>query len=57
MQTLYAVINPFKAAENIYRVMNKNSILIFSDVFNLRYVVWPITPDAPINIIRIMLAL
>ena len=33
METLYAVINPFKAAENIYRVMNKNSILIFSDVF------------------------
>ena len=33
METLYAVINPFKAAENIYRIMNKNSILIFSDVF------------------------
>ena len=33
MQTLYSVENPFKAAENIYLMMNKSSVLFFSDVF------------------------
>jgi len=33
MQMLYSVDNPFKAADNIYRLMNKNSTLLFSDVF------------------------
>mgnify|MGYP006088428661 CR=1 FL=1 len=33
MQTLYAVQNPFKAAENIFSMMNTKAILLFSDVF------------------------
>ncbi len=33
MQTLYAVYNPFYAAQNISKVMNDQSTLFFSDVF------------------------
>ena len=33
MQTLYAVKNPFVAAENICKVMNIGSALFFSDAF------------------------
>ena len=36
MQTLYAVSNPFIAAENIQNLMNDNAVLIFSDVFTHR---------------------
>ena len=33
MQMLYAVKNPFIAAQNIQRFLRKNGVLIFSDVF------------------------
>jgi len=33
MQTLYAVSNPFDAAENISKIMNDKATLFFSDVF------------------------
>tara|TARA_B100000945_G_scaffold317226_1_gene319637 strand:- start:800 stop:1486 length:687 start_codon:yes stop_codon:yes gene_type:complete len=36
MQTLYSVKNPFKAAKNIYHLMNENAVLLFSDVFTHR---------------------
>ena len=34
MQTLYAVNNPFKASENIQKILAYDGTLIFSDVFS-----------------------